>query len=124
MRYLRQFLWIVGFTLAGEALHVWVPLPVPAAVWGLVLLFVALESGKLRLDSVQQCGQFMLGLMPLLFIAPAVGLIDSWPMLVRVWPAVLAIILASTLVVFGVSGWVTQRLLDRADRSRKEGLDG
>ena len=45
-------------------------------------------------------------------------------MLARVWPAVLAIILASTLVVFGVSGWVTQRLLDRADRSRKEGLDG
>lgn len=124
MRYLRQFLWIVGFTLAGEALHAWVPLPVPAAVWGLVLLFVALESGKLRLDSVQQCGQFMLGLMPLLFIAPAVGLIDSWPMLARVWPAVLAIILASTLVVFGVSGWVTQRLLDRAGRSRKEGLDG
>ncbi len=124
MRYLRQFLWIIGFTLAGEALHAWVPLPVPAAVWGLVLLFVALESGKLRLDSVQQCGQFMLGLMPLLFIAPAVGLIDSWPMLARVWPAVLAIILASTLVVFGVSGWVTQRLLDRADRSRKEGLDG
>ena len=124
MRYLRQFLWIIGFTLAGEALHAWVPLPVPAAVWGLVLLFVALESGKLRLDSVQQCGQFMLGLMPLLFIAPAVGLIDSWPMLARVWPAVLAIILASTLVVFGVSGWVTQRLLDRADRRRKEGLDG
>lgn len=124
MRYLRQFLWIIGFTLAGEALHAWVPLPVPAAVWGLVLLFVALESGKLRLDSVQQCGQFMLGLMPLLFIAPAVGLIDSWPMLARVWPAVLAIILASTLVVFGVSGWVTQRLLDRADCSRKEGLDG
>lgn len=124
MRYLRQFLWIIGFTLAGEALHAWVPLPVPAAVWGLVLLFVALESGKLRLDSVQQCGQFMLGLMPLLFIAPAVGLIDSWPMLARVWPAVLAIILASTLVVFGVSGWVTQRLLDRAGRSRKEGLDG
>ena len=124
MRYLRQFLWIIGFTLAGEALHAWVPLPVPAAVWGLVLLFVALESGKLRLDSVQQCGQFMLGLMPLLFIAPAVGLIDSWPMLARVWPVVLAIILASTLVVFGVSGWVTQRLLDRAGRSRKEGLDG
>ncbi len=124
MRYLRQFLWIIGFTLAGEALHAWVPLPVPAAVWGLVLLFVALESGKLRLDSVQQCGQFMLGLMPLLFIAPAVGLIDSWPMLARVWPAVRAIILASTLVGVGVSGWGTQRLRDRADRSRKEGLDG
>ena len=84
MRYLRQFLWIIGFTLVGEALHALLPLPVPAAVWGLVLLF----------------------------IAPAVGLMDSWPVLASVWPAVLAIIVLSTVVVFGVSGVVTQGILD------------
>lgn len=112
MRYLRQFLWIIGFTLAGEALHALLPLPVPAAVWGLVLLFIALESGKLKLSSVEDCGQFMLGIMPVLFIAPAVGLMDSWPVLASVWPAVLAIIMLSTVVVFGVSGVVTQGILD------------
>ena len=112
MRYLRQFLWIIGFTLVGEALHVLLPLPVPAAVWGLVLLFIALESGKLKLSSVEDCGQFMLGIMPVLFIAPAVGLMDSWPVLASVWPAVLAIIVLSTVVVFGVSGVVTQGILD------------
>ena len=112
MRYLRQFLWIIGFTLAGEALHALLPLPVPAAVWGLVLLFIALESGKLELSSVEDCGQFMLGIMPVLFIAPAVGLMDSWPVLASVWPAVLAIIMLSTVVVFGVSGVVTQGILD------------
>lgn len=112
MRYLRQFLWIIGFTLAGEALHALLPLPVPAAVWGLVLLFIALESGKLELSSVEDCGQFMLGTMPVLFIAPAVGLMDSWPVLASVWPAVLAIIVLSTVVVFGVSGVVTQGILD------------
>lgn len=114
MRYLRQFLWIIGFTLAGEALHALLPLPVPAAVWGLVLLFIALESGKLKLSSVEDCGQFMLGIMPVLFIAPAVGLMDSWPVLASVWPAVLAIIVLSTVVVFGVSGVVTQGILDFA----------
>ena len=112
MRYLRQFLWIIGFTLAGEALHALLPLPVPAAVWGLVLLFIALESGKLKLSSVEDCGQFMLGIMPVLFIAPAVGLMASWPVLASVWPAVLAIIVLSTVVVFGVSGVVTQGILD------------
>src|SRR5699024_10090699 len=80
LRYLQQFLWITGFTLAGEALHAALPLPIPAAVWGLALLFLALESGRLPLDSVAGCGQFLLGLMPLLFIAPAVGLVDVWPM--------------------------------------------
>lgn len=114
MRYLRQFLWIIGFTLVGEALHAVVPLPVPAAVWGLVLLFIALESGKLKLSSVQECGQFMLGIMPVLFIAPSVGLMDSWPQLASVWPAVLAIIVLSTIVVFTVGGLVTQTMLDFA----------
>ncbi|WP_087247616.1 CidA/LrgA family protein [Faecalibacterium sp. An77] len=117
MRYLRQFLWIIGFTLAGEVLHAAVPLPVPAAVWGLVLLFAALESGKLKLSSVQDCGQFLLGLMPVLFIAPSVDLMDSWPLLASVWPAVLAIIVLSTVVVFAVSGLVTQGLLEASSQT-------
>lgn len=120
LRYLRQFLWIIGFTLAGEALHVLVPLPVPAAVWGLVLLFAALQSGMLKLGSVQECGQFFLGVMPVLFIAPAVGLVDSWPLLAGVWPAVLAIIVLSTILVFGVSGLVTQALLGRGGAKPEE----
>lgn len=117
LRYLRQFLWIIGFTLAGEVLHAAVPLPVPAAVWGLVLLFAALESGKLKLSSVQDCGQFLLGLMPVLFIAPSVDLMDSWPLLASVWPAVLAIIVLSTVVVFAVSGLVTQGLLEASSQT-------
>ena len=120
MRYLRQFLWIIGFTLAGEALHAALPLPIPAAVWGLVLLFLALESGLLPVGAVADCGQFLLGLMPLLFIAPAVGLVDIWPMLAPVWPAVLGIIVMSTVVVFAVAGKVTQALLGRGG---KEGQD-
>ena len=112
MRYLRQFLWITGFTLAGEALHAALPLPIPAAVWGLALLF---------LDSVAGCGQFLLGLMPLLFIAPAVGLVDVWPMLAPVWPAVLGIIVLSTVVVFAVTGLVTQAMLGR--RKKEEPHD-
>lgn len=121
MRYLRQFLWITGFTLAGEALHAALPLPIPAAVWGLALLFLALESGRLPLDSVAGCGQFLLGLMPLLFIAPAVGLVDVWPMLAPVWPAVLGIIVLSTVVVFAVTGLVTQAMLGR--RKKEEPHD-
>ena len=116
MRYLRQFLWIIGFTLAGEVLHAALPLPIPAAVWGLVLLFLALESGRLPLASVADCGQFLLGLMPLLFIAPAVGLVDIWPMLASVWPAVLGIVVLSTAVVFAVAGKVTQALLGHREQ--------
>ena len=42
MKYLSQFMIILGFTLIGETLHRLVPLPIPASVYGLVLLFLAL----------------------------------------------------------------------------------
>ena len=59
--------------------------------------------------------------MPLLFIAPAVGLVDVWPMLAPVWPAVLGIIVLSTVVVFAVTGLVTQAMLGR--RKKEEPHD-
>ena len=55
--------------------------------------------------------------MPVLFIAPSVDLMDSWPLLASVWPAVLAIIVLSTVVVFAVSGLVTQGLLDASSQT-------
>ena len=122
MKILRQFLVILVFTFAGEALHALLPLPVPAAVYGLGLLFLALQSGLLPLAAVREAGQFLLKLMPVLFVAPAVGLVDSWPLLAGSWAAVLAIVAVSTLAVFGVAGGVTQALLGRraADAPRKE----
>ena len=113
MKLLRQFLWIVVFTFAGEVLHALLPLPVPAAVYGLALLFLALQSGLLPLTAVQEAGQFLLKLMPVLFVAPAAGLTESWPLLADSWAAVLVILAVSTVAVFGVAGGVTQALLGR-----------
>lgn len=120
MRLLRQFLWIVVFTFAGEVLHALLPLPVPAAVYGLALLFLALQSGLLPLTAVQEAGQFLLKLMPVLFVAPAAGLTESWPLLADSWAAVLVILAVSTVAVFGVAGGVTQALLGRRGAHRAE----
>ena len=124
MKNLRQFLVILAFTFAGEVLHALLPLPVPAAVYGLALLFLALQSGLLPLAAVQGAGQFLLKLMPVLFIAPAVGLTESWPLLADSWAAVLVILAVSTVAVFGVAGGVTQALLGRRSVPRAERGEG
>lgn len=128
MKNLRQFLVILAFTFAGELLHALLPLPVPAAVYGLALLFLTLQSGLLPLAAVQDAGQFLLKLMPVLFVAPAVGLTESWPLLADSWAAVLVILVVSTIAVFGIAGGVTQALLGRRGAHRaergEEGLDG
>ena len=120
MKILRQFLVVLAFAFAGEVLHALLPLPVPAAVYGLALLFLALQSGLLSLAAVQGAGQLLLKLMPVLFIAPAVGLTESWPLLADSWAAVLVILAVSTVAVFGVAGAVTQALLGRRSASQAE----
>lgn len=45
MKHLRQFLIILFFSFLGEGLKALLPLPVPASIYGLVLLFAALELG-------------------------------------------------------------------------------
>lgn len=119
MRYIRQFLWILLFSFAGEALRFWIPLPVPASIYGLLLLFLALWTGLLRLESVKEISKFLIEIMPLMFIPAAVGLLESWGALSGIFVQVMAVVAASTVLVMGVSGLVTQLLIRRSRRSGK-----
>ena len=44
MKYVRQFWIILLISAMGEALHVLIPLPVPASVYGLVIMLIALGT--------------------------------------------------------------------------------
>ena len=48
MKLLRQFLIILLLSLVGEGLHALLPLPVPASVYGLVLMLLCLCTGWTR----------------------------------------------------------------------------
>ena len=78
MKYLSQFLIILGFTFAGEALQRLLPLPIPASVWGLTLLFAALCLGIVKLEQVKEAGGFLTSILPILFVAPTVGIVEYW----------------------------------------------
>ena len=42
MKYFRQFFIILAISFVGEILHMVLPLPVPASIYGLVLMLLAL----------------------------------------------------------------------------------
>lgn len=44
MKYLRQLLMILIFSFIGEVLHAVIPIQMPASIYGLVLLFIALMT--------------------------------------------------------------------------------
>lgn len=118
MEILRQFLIILGFSFLGEVLHQCIPLPVPASVYGLVLLFLALQTGVVKLKQVKRVGDFLLKLMPLLFIAPAVNLLDCWDLIAPCLLPVAVIVLVSTMAVFVLSGRLTQWIVGRKEKRR------
>ena len=59
MKYLRQFCIILLVSALGEGLHILLPLPVPASVYGLVLMLGALASGILKLEQVEEAADFL-----------------------------------------------------------------
>lgn len=116
--YLKQSALIFGFTLLGEALSRLIPLPIPAAVYGLVLLFAALCLKIVKVEQISKVSDFLLTILPILFVSPAVNLLESWGILApHILPIVL-IVVASTVLVFIVAGLISQVLC------RKEGEDG
>ena len=78
MKYVYQATIIFGFTLLGELLHLLIPLPIPAAIYGLVLLFLALQVGIVKLHQVDAVSKFLIAVMGLLFVAPAVNIVEIW----------------------------------------------
>ena len=53
---------LLAFCFLGEILHVVLPLPVPASVYGLVLLLAALNFKLVKLDDVKEVGTYLTGI--------------------------------------------------------------
>ena len=113
VKYIFQFARITAFCLAGEILAVVLPLPIPASVYGLILLLLALRFGIVKLEQVKEVGLFLTGIFPLLFVPAAAGVMELWAeMGEMLLPIVIAIIPVTVLVLVS-AGRTTQALTSR-----------
>lgn len=119
MKYVRQLEIILSISFVGEILHAVLPLPVPASIYGILLMFACLTAGLFKTDQIRETSSFLLEIMPMMFIAPAVGLVESWDELGPALPAYIAAMLVSTFAVVVTSGGTAQWLI-RHDRKKKE----
>lgn len=122
MKYLRQFSIIMLLSFLGEGLHIILPLPIPASVYGLVLMLSALGLGILKVEQVKETAGFLIEIMPVMFIPAAAGLLDSWGVLKPVfWPVVI-ITAITTVFVMAVTGRVTQSVIFRERKKKNEDI--
>ena len=115
MRYIPQFFYILLFSLLGELLEAVIPLPVPAALYGLILLLLALMTGILKEEKVSDASSFLISAMPILFVAPVAKLLQHWGLIAPNLLAIIAVMVISTVAVFIVSGLVTKLLQQKKE---------
>lgn len=121
MKYLRQFCIILLLSFLGEGLHIILPLPIPASVYGLVLMLAALWTGILKTHQVKETAGFLIEIMPVMFIPAAAGLLNSWGVLKPVFVPVAVITAVTTIFVMAVTGLVTQGII-RKGRKKNESI--
>ena len=113
MKYIPQFLYILSFSFIGEVLQAVVPLPIPAAIYGLLLLLVALSTGLLKVKQVEDAANWLISIMPILYVPICVKILEYWGVISQNAAAIITITVVSTFLVFAVSGLVTQGLMKR-----------
>ena len=117
MKYLRQFGIILAVTCAGEIMKYFIPLAIPGSIYGLILMFVLLLTRVIKVEHVKETGEFLIEIMPLMFIPAGVGLLTAWGILKPVCVPIILITVITTVVVMIVTGRVTQAVI-RMDRKK------
>lgn len=116
MKYIRQFGIILAVSFLGEVLKGLIPLPIPASIYGLLLMLAALCLHIIPLEAVKDTGKFLIEIMPLMFIPAAVGLTESWDKISPILVQLIVVTVISTVAVMAVSGRVTQWVIRRNRR--------
>ena len=119
MKYIYQFAIILLVSALGELLKYFIPLPIPASIYGLVLMLIALMTGIIKLEKIEATADFLLEIMTIVFIPGGVGLITAWEPIKAMLVPAMVIIIATSVLMIGVTGSVTQLMIHL--KSKKEG---
>ena len=109
MKFISQFIIIIAFTFIGELLHFFIPLPIPASIYGIVLLFICLMMKWIKVTEIRETSTF----------PAAVGLIDSWAAIRSHILQYTIVTIVSTFAVMGTAGRITQRMV-RSNKKKGE----
>lgn len=123
MKYIKQITIILLITFIAELLAAFLPLPVPASIYGLVLLFILLQTGILKLKQIEDTAEFFLAVMPVFFIAPSVSLLTAAMDMKGSVLAILITTLLSTLVTIIMTGYISQAVIRRKKKKESESVD-
>lgn len=124
MKYIFQIGIIATISFVAELLYYFLPFPIPASVYGLVILFVLLCFKVIKLEQIEDVADFLLVIMPILFIEPSVGLMTSVDAIRGQAVVLVLMCILSTIVVTIVTGLVAQAIIRIRKRHKETAAQG
>lgn len=121
MKYLHQALILAAITFAAEIIKYLLPLPIPVSIYGLILLFLLLKTGILPLEKIEDVGNLLLELMPLLLVPASVSFVTALDTIQAMLLPVLIMGLVGTLLVMILTGRVAQAVIRRRKGDKEHG---
>ena len=114
MKYIGQIGLLMLVTFLGELFNKVLPWPVPGSIYGFILMLLSLQLKIIRLEMIKDVADFLLDIMPVMFIPAAVGLLVIWEDLSQYMGQILLICITTTLIVMVTTGKVTDLILGKA----------
>ncbi len=111
MKHLGQIAIIAGVSLVGELLSYLIPLPVPGSIYGLLLMLLLLVTKIIKLRQVKTVANWLISLMPVMFVGPTVGLMTSYESYKSFLVPVIVICIVTTIITMAVTGVSAQILM-------------
>ncbi|MDP4525411.1 antiholin-like murein hydrolase modulator LrgA [Bacillus halotolerans] len=97
--------------LVSNMISAFVPIPIPASVVGLVLLFLLLCLKVIKLEQVETLGASLTSLIGFLFVPSGISVMNSLGVMQQYGLQIVLVILLATIILLGATGLFSQLIL-------------
>lgn len=108
MHIMLQLAIVFALCLLGEAIASVLPFPFPASVISMILVFLVLLQGQLKVYHIRKQTDFLLDNMAFFFIPAAVSIMDNLSYMQGKLVQIILICFISTVTTFFITAWSVQ----------------
>ncbi|HEI7607482.1 TPA: antiholin-like murein hydrolase modulator LrgA [Staphylococcus aureus] len=116
--FFHQVIVIALVLFVSKIIESFMPIPMPASVIGLVLLFVLLCAGAVKLGEVEKVGTTLTNNIGLLFVPAGISVVNSLGVISQAPFLIIGLIIVSTILLLICTGYVTQIIMKVTSRSK------
>lgn len=111
MKHLYSITVLMASLFVGSVIKNLLGLPIPETVYAMIYLFLLLYTGVVKYEAVEKFSGVLLGTMAMYFIPPAVGLVNSYPLIADKIIPFIIISVVSTILTFISTGLTVKFLV-------------